>query len=154
MKYMNLIAAVLIVGFFGHAFAAQAPEGSTAECKDGSYWSGASKKGACSRHGGIKEWYGTAAAEAPAAQQQSSAPMGPPESQPQQQTQRNPTKPSSRNVATSGGAGQVWVNTDSKVYHCPGARYYGTTKHGEYMSESQAISQGNRADHNKACGSK
>jgi hypothetical protein len=32
-----------------------------------------------------------------------------------------------------------------------GDRYYGKTKAGEYMSESQAKSSGFRPDHNKAC---
>ena len=54
-------------------------------------------------------------------------------------------------MAAGGSAGQVWVNTKSKVYHCPGTQYYGKTKVGSYMTESAAIAAGNRADHGKAC---
>lgn len=48
---------------------------------------------------------------------------------------------------------KVWVNTNSSVYHCPGTRWYGKTKHGEYMSECEAIKKGNRPAYGKACGS-
>lgn len=42
-------------------------------------------------------------------------------------------------------SGMVWVNTDSGVYHKPGTRYYGKTKHGKYMLEADAIKAGYHA---------
>jgi hypothetical protein len=39
---------------------AQAPVGSTGECKDGTYTSAERKTGACASHGGIKDWYKSA----------------------------------------------------------------------------------------------
>jgi DNA uptake protein ComE-like DNA-binding protein len=41
--------------------------------------------------------------------------------------------------------GMVWVNLDTKVYHKAGDRYYGKTKHGQWMTEQQAIAAGYRA---------
>lgn len=46
----------------------------------------------------------------------------------------------------------VWVNSSSRVYHCPGTRYYGTTARGKYLTESAARSGGNRPAYGKACG--
>lgn len=61
-----------------------------------------------------------------------------------------PRQPSER--AAPGSAVRVWVNTSSHVYHCPGTRYYGNTKAGTYMLESEARSAGHRAAGGRACG--
>ena len=128
---------------------APAPENATAQCKDGSYYSGANKRGACSRHGGIQTWYGNEVAK-PLSSQTAPAqlPSGPPD--------QAPVVPSRERTAqapiSNGTNAQVWVNTESKVYHCPNTHWYGITKQGQYMSESQARAQGYKPDHNKSCG--
>jgi hypothetical protein len=40
--------------------------------------------------------------------------------------------------------GMVWVNTDSKIYHKEGSRWYGNTKEGKWMTEQDAIKEGYR----------
>jgi hypothetical protein len=47
--------------------------------------------------------------------------------------------------ASGGGHGLVWVNTETHVYHKEGSRFYGTTKKGKYVSEADAIKEGDRA---------
>src|SRR5437868_6209337 len=47
--------------------------------------------------------------------------------------------------APGGGHGLVWVNTDTHVYHREGSHFYGTTKKGKYMTEADAVKEGNRA---------
>ena len=131
------------------AASATAPAGATGICKDGSYWTGPTKQGACRGHKGVQTWY-AAKAVAPGAitpaPAQASAPR----------TTGTPVRPSppattATRSAAGGGSGQVWVNTPSKVYHCPGDRYYGKTKAGSYMTEQAAIAAGDRPDHGKAC---
>lgn len=46
---------------------------------------------------------------------------------------------------------KVWVNTDSGVYHCPGTRWYGATKYGEYMTQKKAQEGGNRPAYGNYC---
>jgi hypothetical protein len=46
---------------------------------------------------------------------------------------------------------RVWVNSSSRVYHCPGTRYYGNTKQGRYMTESAARNGGNRPAGGRSC---
>lgn len=148
-----------------------APVGATGLCKDGTYYSGNTKKGACRGHKGVKDWYGAKAGVAAAAPSKAvvPTPMTPPAAMPAtpatpaasapmpvpmpnrtpKSTATNPT--ASSTPALGGGAGQVWVNTESKVYHCHNDRYYGKTKQGEYMSEADALAKGNHASHGKSC---
>ena len=150
------------------ATAATAPAGSTGLCKDGSYYLGPTKKGACKGHKGVKEWYGappTAAAPAasatptaPAAPAKAAAvPTTPAATTPAAATPATASPPASKApkgadvAASGGGAGKVWINKSTKVYHCPGDRWYGKTKEGEYLSEAEAVAQGAKPDHGKAC---
>jgi hypothetical protein len=51
--------------------------------------------------------------------------------------------------APGGGAGQVWVNSETHVYHKEGSKWYGKTKHGKYLSEQDAIKEGDHAAKNE-----
>jgi hypothetical protein len=177
-KYASLVwgtlaAAALLAVPGANAFA---DTSSPVTCKDGTS-SPHGGRGACSGHGGIDK-AATAAAGAGGASSggssgatgssgstassstSSSAPAAPaapaPASTssthpPATQTTTSKAPPASQAAAPGGGPGMVWVNTASKVYHCPSDRYYGKTKAGEYMTEADAKAKGNRADHNKPC---
>lgn len=152
---------------------AQAPAGSTGECKDGTYTSAKSKRGACAGHDGVKTWFADskpaakspkakthtpkAAAEksAPKASAEKAAPAK--ETAPMAKEPAPAAKTSAKSEAApvetkeGAGPGMVWVNTPSGVYHCSGDQWYGKTKKGEYMSEAQAKSRGYRPSRNKPC---
>jgi hypothetical protein len=46
----------------------------------------------------------------------------------------------------------VLVNTNSGVYHCPGTRWYGKTKSGQFMTQREAQSKGYRPAYGAVCG--
>ena len=139
--------------FLSLAAAAQKPANATGQCKDGSYWTGATKSGACRGHKGIQTWYGdtTATAAAPAAAPTPAAKPAPAAAPaPAPAAKATPPKPSPT-AAPGGGPGMVWVNTSTKVYHCYGDRYYGKTKQGKYMTEADAKAMGAKGDAGKGC---
>jgi hypothetical protein len=74
------------------------------------------------------------------------APAAPAAAKPAAKSEAMPVAP-----APGGGAGKVWVNTASHVYHCSNDKWYGKTKKGEYMSEADAKAKGNHAERGKAC---
>ncbi len=124
----------------GAAFAQKAPAPAVpdaaatvkAVCKDGTPFEGTTLRGACRGHGGVDK---AASAGTPAAAA----------------TPAKPAAPATTAPAPGGGAGQVWANEATKVYHCQGDRYYGRTKKGGYMSESDAKAKGFHAARGKAC---
>jgi len=129
----NLLLSVALIGGLMLPVGAAHPQSTatvTATCKDGTAFTGTKRAGACRGHGGVQSWGEATNPASPAAQ---------------------PSPTISQNAPAAAGAGQVWVNTASKVYHCPGDRWYGKTKHGSYMSEAQAQAHGARPDHGKAC---
>jgi hypothetical protein len=51
-------------------------------------------------------------------------------------------------ISAARANGQVWVNTETGVYHT-GGQWYGATKHGKFMTEQEAIKAGYRASKTK-----
>lgn len=140
-----------------YAQQASAPAGSTGQCKDGSYTSTATKRGACRGHKGVQEWYAAGSAPAAKAAPATPAAAAAPAATPAAPVANTAMKPHrampapAANAAPGGGAGMVWVNDSSKVYHCSGDKWYGKTKHGEYMSEAAAKAKGDHGPRGKSC---
>lgn len=147
MRTLISLAAALLLTTVS---AASAQDAMTASCKDGTSWSGARRAGACRGHGGVQA-FGTAATATPAA-----TPAPPPAAPMTAPAATGASAPSATarpaaSAVIGGGAGQVWVNSSTKVYHCQGDRYYGKTKAGEYMTEAAARGAGDRPSRGKAC---
>jgi hypothetical protein len=53
--------------------------------------------------------------------------------------------PSAADIADAKTKGLVWVNLNTKVYHKSDAPTYGTTKHGQFMTEADAQKAGYKA---------
>lgn len=137
-----------------------APSGATGQCKDGSYTTAPSKRGACRGHKGVQTWFAASASPAAApmirtAPSSSAAPASAPSPAPM--TSPAPARNSSHQSMASmaqapgGGPGMVWVNSATNIYHCSGSRFYGKTKQGKYMTEADAKASGARPDHNHPC---
>ena len=139
MKFAPVLVAMSTL-LAGAAFAQKAPAPAVpdaaatvkAVCKDGTPFEGTTLRGACRGHGGVDK---AASAGTPAAAA----------------TPAKPAAPATTAPAPGGGAGQVWANEATKVYHCQGDRYSGKTKKGGYMSESDAKAKGFHAARGKAC---
>jgi len=59
MRRLLTACSITAVVLFGSSFgllAQKAPKGATARCKDGSYSSAKTERGACSGHGGVAKW--------------------------------------------------------------------------------------------------
>ena len=58
---------------------------------------------------------------------------------------RGAKAPPATAAAPGGGNGQVWLNSETHVYHKEGSRFYGRTKKGKYVTEQEAQKEGARA---------
>ncbi len=124
----------------------------TGVCKDGSQYTGKSKRGACRGHGGVKEWFADKQVAAPAPAEAQPAPVATtPAPAPAPVAQPATSAPTAAVPAPAANSGKVWVNTHSKIYHCEGSKFYGKTKEGEYMTEADAQAKGFVANRKKIC---
>ena len=164
--FIVLLAGVSVLQLGSAQVPAGAPAGATGLCNDGTYSTAASKSGACRGHKGVKTWFAAAdatkakasAGKAASTSTPAAAPAPTPAAQsaPAKAPSSTPAPAPKASASTAaqapgGGAGQVWLNTASNVYHCQGTQWYGKTKAGAYMTEDEAKAKGARPDHGKPC---
>jgi len=150
LQSLALVAGLLAAHVAMAQAPAGAPAGATGLCNDGTYYTGAKKQGACHGHKGVKEWYGKPGSNETGAPAAGGASAAAPASN-TTSTSGSAQSTSTKAPAPGGGPDKVWLNTATNVYHCPGTRYYGTTKAGAYMTEAEAKAKGARPDHGKPC---
>ena len=69
---------------------------------------------------------------------------------PAQTAPRKPFQPAAQQ-APGAAPNKVWLNPSTKVYHCPGDRYYGRTKAGKYVTEHDAKTAGAHGPRGESC---
>ena len=72
------------------------------------------------------------------------APVPSPVTRPSAAGAPSETTPPTTQMVPPPAKGMVWVNLDSKIFHREGDTWYGRTKHGQYMSEADALKAGYR----------
>jgi hypothetical protein len=91
-------------------------------------------------------WFALFAPATMRTQQAPSAPAPAPQTSPA----KSPTPQESSSTQGNPDV-QVWVNTNSGVYHCPNTRWYGATKSGVYMKQTEAQQKGYRPAYHRVC---
>jgi DNA uptake protein ComE-like DNA-binding protein len=95
----------------------------------------------------------TSSSMAPATGRSASAPEAQsPASSAAKQPARTAAEPAAGTAQQPPVKGMVWVNTETKVFHREGDRWYGNTKHGKFMTEADAIRAGYRESKQKISG--